>query len=86
MGEDLQKGVVGKEVDGGMVVAFRLAGACVGARLRVDDGDGLGRSRGGGGGVGLMAVTGEGRRGQRGGLGRKDETGAGGAQRACAGV
>lgn len=61
MGEDLQEGVVGEEVDGGVVVAFGLAGACVGARLGVDHGDGLGRGGGGGRGVGLMAVTGEGR-------------------------
>lgn len=61
MGEDLQEGVVGEEVDGGVVVAFRLAGASVGAGLRVDHGNSLGGGRGGGRGVGLMAVTGESR-------------------------
>lgn len=64
MGEDLQKGVVGEEVNGSVVVAFGLAGASVSARLRVDHGDGLGGGRGGGRGVGLMAVTGEGGRGE----------------------
>lgn len=53
--------MVGEEVDGGVVVAFGLAGARVSARLRVDHGDGLCGGRRGGRGVGLMAVTGEGR-------------------------
>lgn len=60
VGEDLQEGVVGEEVDGGVVVAFRLAGARVGAGCRVDHGDGLGGGGGGGRGVGFMAVAGEG--------------------------
>lgn len=86
MGEDLQKGEVREEVNEGVVVGFGLAGACVSARLRVDHGDGFSVGRGGGRGVSLMAVTGEGRRGERGGLGWEDETGAGGAQSPRAGV
>lgn len=59
MGEDLQEGVVGEEVDGGVVVAFGLSGACMGARLRVDNGDSLSRGRRRRGGVGLVPVAGE---------------------------
>lgn len=87
VGEDLQQGVVGEDVDGGVVVVgFGLAGARVGAGLRVDHGDGFRGRRRGGRGVGLMAVTGEGGRGQRGGLGRQNETRAGGAEGPSAGV
>lgn len=87
VGQDLQQGVVGEDVDGGaVVVGFGLAGPRVGAGLRVDHGDGVGGRRRRGRGVGLMAVTGEGRRGQRGGLGGQDETGAGGAEGPSAAV
>ena len=86
VGEDLQEGVVGEEVDGGVVVGFGLAGAGVGAGLRVHHGDRLCRGGGRGRGVGLMAVAGEGGRGERGGLGRQNQTRAGGAQSPGAGV
>lgn len=84
--EDLQKGVVGEEVDEGVVVTFGLAGARVSARLRVYHGDGLGGGGGGRRGVGLVAVAGEGGRGQRGRFRRQDETRTGGAQRPRAAV
>lgn len=78
MRQDLQKGVVREHVNESVMVAFGLAGTCVRARLGVDHGDSLGRRRGRGRGVGLMAVTGEGRRGERGGLGWQDKARAGG--------
>lgn len=53
--EDLQEGMIREEVDGGVVLAFRLAGAGLGAWLGVHHGDGLCRARGGGG---LMAIDG----------------------------
>jgi len=86
MGEDLQEGVVGQEVHGGVVVALGLARAGAGARLGVHHGDGLGAGRRGRRRVGVIAVTGEGGRGEGGGLGGQDETRAGGAQGPGAGV
>lgn len=86
VGEDLQKGVVGQEVNWGVVVGFGLAGASVSARLRVDHGDCLGGGRGGRRGVGLVAIAGEGRRGKRRGLGWQNQTRARRAQSSCARV
>lgn len=80
VGEDLEQDAVREQVDGQVVVAFGRAGARVSAGLRVDDGHCLAMSGGGGGGVGFMAVAGKGRRGERGRLGRQDETRTGGAQ------
>lgn len=61
MGEDLQEGVVREEIDGGVVVGFRLSGASVSAGLRVDHSDRLSGGRRRGRGVGLVAVAGESR-------------------------
>lgn len=53
--------MVREEIDGGVVVGFRLSGASVSAGLRVDHSDRLSGGRRRGRGVGLVAVAGESR-------------------------